>query len=313
MHTSLARLPSLDLLRGFVAVGRRMSISMAAQDLFLTQSAVSRQIIALEDVLGCKLFTRGYRAIEFTAEGERLFRVADVVVQQLQDACGALRRTGERKPVTITASIGVTALWLLPRLGRLQQSYPNIDLRVATNNKLLDLRTEGIDLGIRYCREGSTPPGSLKLFDEFIVPVAHRKLVVGAEGLGPLVAQHVLLEFDDPRRPWLQWANWVGEDTLREYRPRGILRFNQYDQVIQAAAAGQGLALGRLALIKPLLDDGRLVPLDLPIRSADASYWLAGAYEDARSDVTDVTEWICEEAANLREQLLVFIGRYRYG
>jgi LysR family transcriptional regulator, glycine cleavage system transcriptional activator len=85
MRYFLVRLPSLDLIRGFVAVGRRMSITLAAEDLFLTQSAVSRQVIALEDALGVKLLNRGYRSIRFTAEGERFFRIADSALQQLQD------------------------------------------------------------------------------------------------------------------------------------------------------------------------------------------------------------------------------------
>src|SRR5689334_15456621 len=141
MYTRRVRLPSLDLVHGFVAVGRRMSITLAAQDLCLTQSAVSRQIIALEEALGIKLLNRGYRSISFTPEGEHLFRVADSAIQQLQDAFNVLTKTRERLPVSITASIGVTALWLLPRLGSFQQRFPHIDVRVATNNKLVDLRT----------------------------------------------------------------------------------------------------------------------------------------------------------------------------
>src|SRR5437764_8858654 len=90
MSSNLLAMPPLDLVRGFVAVGRRMSITLAAEDLCLTQSAVSRQVQALEDVLGVKLFVRGYRSIEFTAEGERLFRIADVSVQHLQEVIGLL-------------------------------------------------------------------------------------------------------------------------------------------------------------------------------------------------------------------------------
>ena len=113
-HCPSSSLASLDLVRGFVAVGRRMSITHAADDLCLTQSAVSRQIAALEAHLGVRLFTRGYRAIAFTPEGERLFRSADGAVQQLQDVMGELRAGGEATPVVLSASIGVTGLWLLP-------------------------------------------------------------------------------------------------------------------------------------------------------------------------------------------------------
>src|ERR1044071_112567 len=107
MSLPLVRLSSLDLVKSFVAVGRRMSITLASQDLCLTQSAVSRQINALEKQLGVKLLIRGHRSIAFTQEGARLFRSADGAVQQLQDVMGEIHTTGALKPVTLSASIGV--------------------------------------------------------------------------------------------------------------------------------------------------------------------------------------------------------------
>src|SRR5437660_1631685 len=106
MSIPLVRLSPIDLIRGFVAVGRRMSITLASEDLCLTQSAVSRQIHALEEQLGVKLLVRRHRSLLFTAEGERLFRIADGAVQQLQDVMGAIGGTTVRRPVTVTASIG---------------------------------------------------------------------------------------------------------------------------------------------------------------------------------------------------------------
>ncbi len=305
MSSPLVRLASLDLIRGFVAVGRRMSITLAAQDLCLTQSAVSRQIHALEEALGVRLLSRGYRSITFTSEGERLFRIADSAVQQLQDVFGVLIDTKERLPVTITASIGVTGLWLLPRLGRIQQQQPNIDLRVAANNKLLDLRTEGIDLAIRYCVESSAPPGSARLFGESVSPVAHPSLGVRQLDSLEVVVEHVLLEFDDPKRPWLQWANWLSVMGLGAAKPKGILRFNQYDQVIHAAVAGQGIALGRIALVEPMLSDGRLVALKSGpyAQSSGHAYWLIQADAEPRKEVLDVVDWIRSEARRVDSML----------
>src|SRR5579871_4791332 len=119
MSLSLVRLASMmEPLRGFVAVGRRLSITAAARELYLSQSALSRQVQALEQRLQVKLFVRRNRAIEFTPEGERLFRSANAAFQQLEDAVGVLRAPGRRPPVTLSASIGVSGLWLLPRLGR---------------------------------------------------------------------------------------------------------------------------------------------------------------------------------------------------
>lgn len=146
----LAQLSVLDHLRGFVAVGRRMSITLAAQDLHLTQSAVSRQVIALEERLGTRLLVRGHRGITLTPAGERLFRVADDAVQRLQDVFGELTAAQAGRPVRLTASIGVTGLWLLPRLRHFQAQHPGVNLRLTASNQVLDLRQEGVDLAIRY-------------------------------------------------------------------------------------------------------------------------------------------------------------------
>ena len=312
MPVPIGRLPSLDLVRGFVAVGRRMSITLAAQDLCLTQSAVSRQVRALEEVLGVKLFARGHRSIQLTGEGERLFRIADVAVEQLQDVIGALDTRQQRRPVTITLSTGVAALWLLPRLSRLQAQHREVDLRIAASNKVLDLKAEGIDLAIRYCAAASAPPGAERLFGECLLAVCHPSLAPpSAAPPAQIIRRSVLLEFDEPRRPWLQWARMLGSVGLTAERPRAIMRFNQYEQAIQAALAGQGIALGRLALVQPMLADGRLVAL-APFRAdhdASAAYWLLHAPGEPHRDVETVALWIRQEAAALAAAMQAFAAR----
>ncbi len=298
MPTSLLRLPSLDLIRGFVAVGRRMSITLASQDLCLTQSAVSRQVHALEAHLGVKLLVRGHRAITFTAEGERLFRSADGAVQQLQDVLGEIQASPATKPVTLSASIGVAGLWLLPRLSRLQKLHPGIDLRISANNRVADLRHEDIDLAIRYTTPLLAPPGSTRLFGHAVAPVAHPSLGLKALRSAQVLSKFSLLEFDDPNYPWLHWDDWLGAMGWVDAKPLGVLHFNQYDQVIQAALDGQGVALGRLELIQPLLDSGRLLRLAPPRHRAESNhaYWLIRATDRPRDDVRRVAQWIEAEA-----------------
>jgi DNA-binding transcriptional LysR family regulator len=300
MSVPLVRLFSLDLLKGFVAVGRRMSITMAADDLCLTQSAVSRQIRALEDQLKVRLFVRQHRGVAFTAEGERLFRSADGAVQQLQDVVAEIRKTDGRRPVTVTASIGVTGLWLLPRLGTLQKAYPELDIRLSANNQISDLRADGIDLAVRYCREAAAPGNAVRLFGETLAPVAHPSLGARLVRSVDDLARLPLLEFDDPR-PWLQWRSWLKERGYRQASKRGILRFNQYDQMIHAALAGQGVALGRLELIQALLDGGQLAVLNTSCATVASpnAYWLIHASEQPRDDVVHVAQWIEAEAARI--------------
>lgn len=300
MPIPLAQLSYLDLLRGFVAVGRRMSITAAAQDLHLTQSAVSPQIISLEERVGTPLLVRGYRSITLTPEGEQLFRVSNDALLQLQAVIGELQsaQPQARRPVRVTASVGVTGLWLLPRLKRFRLQHPGVDLRISADNRVLDLRQEGIDLAIRYASLHASMPGSTPLFAHRIAPVAHPSL-----GLGPLrsvesVARCTLLDYDDATYPWLRWPHWLASQGWAQARPRGIQSFNQYDQVVQAALDGQGVALGRLELIHGLLDDGLLAQLApaQPVDGHGHGYWLMRVGDQNRADVALVAAWIEDEA-----------------
>jgi DNA-binding transcriptional LysR family regulator len=296
MTTPLVRLAPLDLIRGFVAVGRRMSVTLAAEDLCLTQSAVSRQIHSLEDALGVSLFHRGYRSITFTPAGERLFRTADGVVRQLQEAFDVITQPAERQPVTVTASFGVASHWLMPRLDELQRAYPDIDVRVAANHKSLDLRTAGIDLAIRYAAIANAPARATRLFDDRIIPVASPSL--GANRLdADTVSHHVLLEFDGPSRPLLHWSDHLAATGLYDAKPRGAQYFKRYDEVLQAALAGQGIALGQAELVEPLIAEGKLVALSDGAGDASGyAYWLVLAETSARQDVRDVAQWFAQQA-----------------
>ncbi len=304
MSLPLLKLASLDLVRGFVAVGRRMSITHAAEDLCLTQSAVSRQIAALEAHLGVRLFTRGYRAISFTPQGERLFRSADAAVQQLQDAMGELSAGGATAPVVLSASIGVTGLWLLPRLSRFQAAHPGIDLRISSSDRVVDLRHDDIDLAIRYAHDTAPSVDAVRLFGETVVAVAHPSFGADALRSRQALARLTLLDMDPPRghlRPaWLQWSTWLTRRGWAAAKPRGVLRFNQYDQIIHAALAGQGVALGRLPLLQPLIDDGRLLVVDEAHAETEYAYWLLQADAAPRAAVRRVAEWIAAEAAAAR-------------
>ena len=275
-----------------------MSITLAAQDLFLTQSAVSRQIHGLEEALGVKLFQRGHRAIAFTPEGERLFRVADNSMQQLQDVVGAMQDNLRQRPVTVTASIGFVGLWLLPRLGRFQQKNPEIEIRLSANNQIVDLRKEGVDIAIRYCAETAAPEGARRLFGETICPVAHPALGIKRFNDPEVITNSVLLEFDGDFRPWWSWQTWLEMQGWPGIKPKGILRFNQYDQMIHAALAGQGIALGRRELIAGMLDDGRLIALEAPQvgPAPNQIYCLMQADPSPRKEIQAVIDWVFDEA-----------------
>ncbi|WP_395024915.1 LysR substrate-binding domain-containing protein [Comamonas odontotermitis] len=304
MPKPLSPLPSLDLLRTLVAVGQRMSITLAAQDLYLTQSAVSKQIRQLEQTLGVALLVRGHRSIAFTTAGERLYQSAAQHLHALHGTLAQIAAQGQRHSVTVSASIGITALWLLPRLGRFQQRCPDVDVRVAADNRLHGPQTPDIDLAIRYCAAQDAPAGAQRLFGESLVPVAHPSLNAPQLKTPAQVDSLVLLELDLPNRPWLHWHGWLQAQGLPASGTQRMLRYNQYDQVIHAAIAGQGVAIGRYELIAPMLDDGRLValgPIDPTL--SPYGYWLV-PFASARQRHADgaqgalarFAQWVREEA-----------------
>jgi DNA-binding transcriptional LysR family regulator len=145
------------------------------------------------------------------------------------------------------------------------------------------------------------PAGSERLFNERLVAVCHPSLAAARGDAVEIIRKSVLLEFDEPRRPWLHWSHMLRSAGLSGVTPRSVMRFNQYEQVIQAAEAGQGVALGRVALVEPMLADGRLValPLFTAEHAADAAYCLIRASTEPHRDVDAVTAWIRREAAQL--------------
>ena len=132
--------PSLDLLRGFEAAARHLNFTRAADELFITQSAVSRQIKALEDRLGVALFLRQPKGLRLTQQGERLYRAVSSALRELSDAMEALSRRSSPSVVTVTSTLGFCALWLIPRLGNFQKSYPEVEVRIAASDRVLKKR-----------------------------------------------------------------------------------------------------------------------------------------------------------------------------
>lgn len=306
MRNPLLLIPPLDAVRGFVAVARRKSITLAAQDLCLTQSAVSRQVKLLETHLGTPLLARKHRSIELTDAGAQLFQLAGPWLDRLFEFSQSLAAGERPQPLTITASIGVTSLWLLPRLGSFQARYPTIDVRVAASNRILDIHQENIDLAIRYCTEASAPQDAIRLFGEEVAPVAHKDVAARAFQDRESLLDQVFLELDDRARPWLRWSEWLSARGMGHVRPKAYLYFNQYDQVIQAAMEGHGVALGRLGLILPLVNDERLVAQqDGQLGISDFAYWLTQYDKSPRKEVQVFADWIVQQAQSTAASLSV--------
>jgi LysR family glycine cleavage system transcriptional activator len=282
-----------------------MSITLAANDLCLTQSAVSRQILALEEYLGTPVLIRRHRAIALTETGERLMVLASPWMDRLAEFTESVRNNGRVPPITITASFGVTALWLLPKLAAFQEANPNHDVRVAASNHVFDLRQEGIDLAIRYAREADVPAVAIRLFGEKVVPMASKAVAARAFESPQALLNEVLLEYDEPRtRPWLRWSEWQAAAGLGDAKPKAYLHCNHYDQLVQLAVDGHGVALGRIALVLPMLLDGRLVAMPTDqVHESDYAYWLIETSPDLRPEVAMFRTWLIAEARHTADRM----------
>jgi LysR family glycine cleavage system transcriptional activator len=302
-------LPPLDLLRGFEAAARHLSFTKAAEELFLTQSAISRQVQGLEDALGVPLFQRRHRALLLTDAGQVLQQTVARHLKELRDTVARISEEPVRM-LTVTTLVTFASLWLIPRLAHFRRLYPGIDVRIAANNDILDLERDRIDVAIRYVAPERAPPAGVKLFGEEVVPMCAPALL--KDKARPLrepadLIHHVLLH-DDPENArfaaqYLQWDIWLQAMGLPDLAPAGSVRFSHYDQMIQAALDGEGVALGRLPLMSKQIKEGRLVTPFEKARgrgrgtvSTRAYFLVTPPGAAARPEVKAFLDWLLEEA-----------------
>jgi len=294
-------LPPLDQLEAFEASARHLSFTKAADELALTQSAVSRQIAALESHYGLALFRRLHRALRLTDEGQTLLQVVTDVLGQLHAVGGELQRDRRAKTVVVTTTPGFAGLWLIPRLAAFTATRPEVDVRISADYKLVNLKRDGFDLAIRYQAENGIDAGAELLFADVVLPVCSPKLL--RDPARPLTApedlrHHVLMYLDSgPGADMQDWPIWLRAMKLEGLKPASVLHFSQFDQLINAAVAGQGIALGRSPLLKQLLKDRRLVaPFKKTVASPRSYYLVRSATATRKPEVQEFAAWLKAEA-----------------
>ncbi len=299
-------LPPLDLLRGFEAAARHLSFTKAAGELFLTQSAVSRQIQALEQFVGVALFERRHKALVLTEPGRAYFRAIEPMLEELRAVTRRVREMQGSRALTVTTTVSFASLWLVPRLARWRRAGPGHDVRIMATPDVVDLERAGIDLAIRDLPVDRAPAGAVYLVGEHLAAVcspgylresrqARRPLARPAD-----LRQHTLLVYHDPTdtspSPWLTWAAWLEAAGIEEFVPAGSLTYDYYDQVIQAAIHGQGVALARMTLADEHIRARRLVSLfGKPLQIPRAYHAVLARGREERSDVQRFVAWLREE------------------
>ena len=296
------RLPPFDLLKGFEAVARHLSFTKAAAELFVTQSAVSRQVRQLEEHLGVRLFERRTRAVVLTEAGYRYYSELAPLLEQITELTRKVAGSRAESRVRVTATLSFSSLWLVPRLAAFQEKHPLVQVHVVADNVLRDLARDDFDLAIRYSTAANAGAGAVQLFGETLTPVCSPKLLARAplESIEDL-DRHVLIHFNDLEglAPWLSWDQFLARANHAEVRGTGAAHFSHYDQAIRAARAAQGVALGRVPVIDAVMDDGLVAPLAdrLSIHLTDRGYWLARhPQREPSAEVALFAAWLRDEA-----------------
>ena len=297
-------LPPLDLLRGFESAARHLSFTKAGEELFLTQSAVSRQIQALEEFLGVPLFERRHKALVLTEAGQAYHRTVAAALAELREATRKLRDARGGHVLTVTTTVSFASMWLVPRLARFRKLHPATDVRISATHQVVDLEREGIDVAVRDCPVADAPEGAITLVGENLAPVCTPGFAAEARAARRALAKpadlrhHVLLNLHDPtgRWPWLAWATWLEARGIEELEPAGTLTYDQYDQVIQAALHGQGIALGRMTLAEQYIREKRLVALfGRAQRTERAFHAVVAKHAAHRPEVRAFVGWLQQE------------------
>jgi LysR family glycine cleavage system transcriptional activator len=296
---SLRRLPPLNALRAFEAAARHGSFSRAAAELNVTHAAISHQVRALEEEAGLALFHRTGRAVVLTDAGRALLPVLSLAFDQIAEGWAQAR--GEvGGPVTISVEPSFAARWLVIRLGKFNRAHPDIDLRLMPSSVLTDFERQDVDIAIRYGRGGWAGVTSERLFEATVYPVCAPSFLQAAEAAGKPIRVaddlrfHTLLH-EETTAHWKAWLEAAGVKNTR-WAARGPL-FVEPALALQAAAAGQGVALGNDPLAMADLSEGRLVRLfDLETPDEEA-YWLVYPERSARkAKVQAFRAWVREEA-----------------
>jgi len=293
-------------LRTFVAVAQHLNFRAAADTLHLTQSAVSRQVQALEAELGTPLFVRHTRSVELTSAGTTLLQGANAGLERIDSAVRQIRRQRRRAGVTLTTWASFASMWLIPRLEGFHSNHPGIDIRIDTTDQVVDLAEADVDLALRYNTRPKAEPDARYLFGEQLTPVASPWLLRERPLAQPAdLAQHTWVEAGDivpAQQHWLSWPRWLDQHAPPGLQPVRWLYFNYASQIAQAALSGQGVALARLPMVADNLASGDLVePLPHTRLGSPYAYWLVTAPASAhRPEVQAFAAWLEAEAGRTR-------------
>jgi DNA-binding transcriptional LysR family regulator len=293
-------LPSLTALATFEAAARLMSFTRAAEELGVTQAAVSRQINLLETHLGVALFRRLHRRIELTERGHTLGSVVTQAMAQIAQTVKAIAPESEEDEFVISATVAFSHFWLLPRISDFRQHHPALKLRILSQDSATDLTRGGVDVTIRY-GEGNWADGrGILLFGDEVFPVAspdYRSAAGPPQSLDDLAQCH-LISYDAEETSWIGWEEWLAAFDRRMSARQLGLRCSSYIDSIYAALNGQGVAIGWRQLIGDLLVQKRLVRVTEEVLETRNGYFVVVPERRRKGAATEAfLDWLREKIA----------------
>ena len=300
-------------MRGFEAAARCLSLTAAANELSLTQSAVSRQVQGLEDELGVALFVRKAREIALTPTGREFLPLVQRVLAELDSGVERLRRDVNSPRVTVTTFASFASLWLIPRLSGFRALRPNADIEIGATDRQVDLAVEDVDIAIRYLRAEAAPPEATLLIDEVLFPLVSPNYLRTAPRLKQLedLSQHTLIESTgtgpaELRSTWPGFFDAIGQP---EVRGRSQLKFDFIAQTFQGAQSGQGVVLGRTYGADVFMSGDLIRPIDMAVATGAGCYMVVSERARARGEVRAFIEWVLAEAKKFNAELEAWLKR----
>lgn len=292
--------PALNSLVAFEAAARTGSFTRAADELQISQPAVSHAMRLLEAELGVALFERRHKGVQTTDAGQHLLEQVGLGLTLIDQALREVRTMTAAQPVTLAVSTATATWWLLPRVARFKQLHPAIELRCITTDTDPDLARERIDLAITL-GTGEFPQLQRWLFvDEEIFPVCSPAYL---RAFGPMadvqaLTRTTLLHLEERyARPRMDWAGWLARFGVAMDPHTRLFRFNDYSVVLQAAIEGQGVAMGWRHLVAPLIGQGLLVrPVTQSVTTGQPIYLVASRRGKLRPEAAHLRDWLLAEA-----------------
>ena len=291
------RLPPLSTLRAFEAASRHSSFTRAAEELYVSQGAISRHVATLESWLKVRLFARHARGIELTPKGAVFFRAVHGALDQLEYGARQLAQKPDERTLRVKVPPTFAIRWLMPRLARFHAFRPEIDVQITTSHQPVNFNREDVDACIHSDRQPLPEARCLRLFGERLLPVCSPVLVERAPALRSPhdLARHVLVcSLHRPR----DWPTWLDAAGVHEVDGNNGIKVENSALAYQAAVDALGVVIAQRSFVADDLRAGRLVapfPLEVP---GDGAYWLAYPADRVKPDAVSAFEtWILREAA----------------